>query len=194
MTHASLLDMKSELRRAALARRDALPAADRAAAAKALASRPLPCEVTPGMTVAGYLPIKSEIDPQPLMRRFVGAGARLALPVVAGRGQPLELRAWAFGAPLATGQWGLREPTDGPEALPDILLVPLVAFDRAGHRIGYGAGYYDMTVACLRRVRTILAIGVAYAVQEIPEVPATERDARLDLVLTEREAVDLRQD
>ncbi len=129
----------------------------------------------------------------PLLRCLAGAGARLALPVVVGRGKPLIMRAWSFGAPLVAGVWGIREPpADAPELFPDILIVPLLAFDRRGHRIGYGAGYYDMTIARLRAMKTVTAIGVAFAMQEIAAVPATPRDARLDLVLTEREAIDFR--
>src|SRR4029079_6850591 len=120
------------------------------------------------------------------MCKLADAGARLALPAIAGRGKPLIMRAWSFGEPLASGQWGIREPkADAPEVDPDILIVPLAAFDRAGHRIGYGAGYYDMTINRLRSLKPIVAIGIGYAEQEIPEVPATSRDARLDLVLTE---------
>ncbi len=81
---------------------------------------------------------------------------------------------------------------DAPEVAPDILTVPLACFDRAGHRIGYGAGYYDMTITALRAKKKIVAVGIAFAVQEIPRVPATERDARLDLVLTEHETIDFR--
>ncbi len=103
------------------------------------------------------------------------------------------MRAWHFGAPLKPGQWGIREPMpEAPEVAPDILIVPLAAFDRAGHRIGYGAGYYDMTINALRAKKKVVAIGIAFAAQEIPKVPATERDARLDLVLTEREVIDFR--
>ena len=109
------------------------------------------------------MPLKSEINPIPLMRKLAGLGAALALPVVQGRGQPLIMRAYAFGDALASGQWGIREPKpEAPEVFPDILLVPLVAFDRAGHRIGYGAGYYDMTIARLRAMKPITAIGIAY--------------------------------
>ena len=104
------------------------------------------------------------------------------------------MRAWAFGEPLNSGQWGIREPfPDAPAVEPDILIVPLAAFDRAGHRIGYGAGYYDMTINALRAKKPVVAIGIAFAAQEIPSVPATERDARLDLVLTEREIIDFRE-
>ena len=97
-----------------------------------------------------------------------------------------------WGEPLAAGVWGIREPKpEAPEVEPDILLVPLLAFDRTGHRIGYGAGYYDMTIARLRAKKPVTAIGIAFAAQEIAAVPATPRDARLDLVLTEREVIDL---
>jgi len=185
--------LKAVLRRTAMARRDALPPAERMAAALAIAEQGLPVEVTPGIVVSGFSPLKSEISPLPLLRRLADAGASLALPVVAGRGQPLIMRAWSFGAPLISGVWGIREPpADAPELFPDILIVPLLAFDRRGHRIGYGAGYYDMTISDLRAMKPVLAIGLAFAAQEIAAVPATPRDARLDLVLTERGAIDFR--
>ena len=167
--------------------------AERMAAALAIAERGLPVEIPPGVIVSGFSPLKSEISPLPLLRRLADAGVSLALPVVVGRGQPLVMRAWSFGAPLVAGVWGIREPPpDAPELFPDILIVPLLAFDRRGHRIGYGAGYYDMTIARLRAVKRVTAIGIAFAAQEIAAVAATPRDARLDLVLTEREAIDLR--
>jgi 5-formyltetrahydrofolate cyclo-ligase len=187
---SSIPDLKAELRRAALARRDALPPADRMAAAQAIAERGLPIALGPGVVVSGFSPLKSEISPLPLLRRLADAGAPLALPVVVGRGQPLIMRAWSFGAPLTSGVWGIREPpADAPEVFPDVLLVPLLAFDRTGHRIGYGAGYYDMTIARLRAMKSVTAIGIAFAAQEIAVVPATPRDARLDLVLTEHEVI-----
>jgi 5-formyltetrahydrofolate cyclo-ligase len=185
--------LKAELRRAALACRDALPAAARMVAAQAIAERGLPVDVGPGAVVSGFSPLKSEISPLPLLRRLADAGAQLALPVVVGRGQPLIMRAWSFGAPLNSGVWGIREPPpDAPEVFPDILIVPLLAFDRTGHRIGYGAGYYDMTIARLRGIKPATAIGIAFAAQEIAAVPATPRDARLDLVLTEHGVIDCR--
>jgi 5-formyltetrahydrofolate cyclo-ligase len=190
----SIDNSKTVLRRDALARRDALPAAERAVAAQAIAERAFPVAVPHGAVISGYSPMKSEFNPVPLMRKLADAGAQLALPVVAGRGKPLTMRAWTFGEELASGVWGIREPkADAPEVFPDILLVPLAAFDRTGHRIGYGAGYYDMTIARLRAMKPVTAIGVAFAAQEINQVPATEFDARLDLVLTEREVIDLRE-
>jgi 5-formyltetrahydrofolate cyclo-ligase len=189
----SVDDAKAAIRREAKARRDALPPDVRAAAAQAIAARPFPVAVTPGAIVSGFMPMKSEINPVPLMRTLADAGAQLALPAIAGRGQPLAMRAYAFGQPLAAGVWGIREPMpDAPEVLPDIVLVPLLAFARSGHRIGYGAGYYDMTITALRAGKTVLAVGVAFAAQEIASVPTTPRDARLDLVLTEREVIDCR--
>jgi 5-formyltetrahydrofolate cyclo-ligase len=186
--------LKAELRRNAAARRDALPAEQRAAAATAIAARPLPVGLAPGAVVSGFSPLKSEINPVPLMRAFAAAGAQLALPVVAGKGRPLTMRAWSFGEPLDAGVWGIREPKpDAPEAFPDILIVPLLAFDRAGQRIGYGAGYYDMTIARLRAMKPVTTLGIAYAAQEVDRVPVTPRDAALDLVLTEHETIDFRE-
>ena len=183
------------MRREATARRDALPAAERQQAAEAIAAHPFPVAVTPGAIVSGFMPLKSEINPLPLLRKLAEAGAKLALPVVAGKGQPLTMRAWAFGTPLASGVWGIREPMpDAPAVDPDILIVPLLAFDRRGYRLGYGAGYYDMTLTALRAKKPIVAVGIAYAAQEVDTVPITPRDARLDLVLTEREAIDLRSE
>ena len=128
------------------------------------------------------------------MKKLAGAGAQLALPAIAGRGKPLILRAYRFGDELARGQWGIREPKpDAPEVAPDIVIVPLAAFDRAGHRIGYGAGYYDMTLRALRARKAITAIGIAFAAQEIARVPATPRDELLDFVLTERDVIDVRR-
>ena len=186
-------DLKADLRREALARREALPADVRAAAAEAIAAHKFPVAIKPGV-VSGFSPMRTEINPLPLMRKLEAAGAKLALPVVAGRGQALIMRAWNFGDPLARGVWGIRQPTaDAPEVVPDIVLTPLTVFDRRGHRIGYGAGYYDMTITKLRALKSIVAIGIAFAVQEVDEVPDTPRDARLDLVLTEREVIDFRK-
>jgi 5-formyltetrahydrofolate cyclo-ligase len=127
------------------------------------------------------------------MRKLADAGAELALPAIDGRGKPLIMRTFAFGDELASGQWGIREPKpEAAKVAPDVLLVPLLAFDRLGHRIGYGAGYYDMTIGKLRAMKPVVAVGIAFAAQEIGEVPVTPRDARLDLVLTEREIIDLR--
>lgn len=185
---------KAALRAAALARRDALPAAERVAAVETVTRRPFPVAFEQGAIVSGYSPMRSEFNPVPLMRKLADAGARLALPVTPKRGNPLIMRAWAFGDELASGVWGIREPRpEAPEVFPDIMLVPLACFDRKGHRIGYGAGYYDMTIARIRAMKPVTAIGLAFSVQEIERVPATPFDQALDLVLTEAETIDMRQ-
>ena len=190
MTSSPIASAKSDLRKVALARRDALPAAERMAAAEAIAVRTFPVALTSGTIVSGFMPLNSEISPLPLMRKLAEASAGLALPVVVGRGLPLSMRAYAFGDALVKGVWGIRvPPPEAPEVEPDVLLVPLLAFDRNGNRLGYGAGYYDMTIAALRARKRVVAIGVAFAAQEVDEVPTTPRDVRLDLVLTEREVI-----
>jgi 5-formyltetrahydrofolate cyclo-ligase len=194
MSETSIIQVgKAQTRRDALARRDALPAREREAAAKTIAARPFPLPVTRVAVISGFMPMKSEIDPLPLMKKLEGQGARLALPVLAGRGKPLVMRAWTFGESLSEGVWGIREPElEAEEVEPDILIVPLLAFDRTGHRIGYGGGYYDRTLAHLRGCKAVTAVGIAFAAQEVSAVPVTAGDARLDLVLTEREVIDFR--
>jgi 5-formyltetrahydrofolate cyclo-ligase len=190
VTSSLIASAKFDLRKVALARRDALPAAERMAAAETVAARTFPVAVASGAVVSGFMPLNSEVSPLPLMRKLSDAGARLALPVVAGRGLPLSMRAYAFGDALVKGVWGIRvPPPEAPEVAPDVLLVPLLAFDRNGNRLGYGAGYYDMTIAALRARKPVVAVGIAFAAQEVDEVPTTPRDVRLDLVLTEREVI-----
>jgi len=184
---------KAQLRTAALAKRDALPAAERQQGAETI-TREFPLSIKQGTIVSGFMPMRSEINPLPLMRKLAAQGAQLALPVIQGRGKPLLMRAWSVGAPLEARQWGIKEPTDdAPVVDPDVLLVPLACFDRAGHRVGYGAGYFDKTIRALRAKTSVTAVGLAFAVQEIARVPATEFDEALDLVLTEREVIDLRR-
>src|SRR5215210_249924 len=157
LDEAAVQSVKCDHPQQAFARRAALPAEERAAAAQVIAARAFPVPMPAGAIMSGYSPMKSEFNPVPLMRRLADAGAQLALPVVAGRGKPLIMRTWSFGAPLAAGVWGIREPPpEAPEVLPDLLLVPLAVFDRSGHRIGYGAGYYDMTINRLRELKQVM--------------------------------------
>ena len=184
---------KADLRTAALARRDALSDEQRAAAAQAVAAKGLPIEIAPGTIVSGYSPIRSEIDPIPLMRALAAQGARLALPAVMARGKSLAFRAWSPDDRLMLGPLGIPEPSPAAaELVPDIMLVPLAAFDRLGHRIGYGAGHYDYTLAHLRKIKAIAAIGLAFAAQEVKSVPALQHDVALDYVLTEARVFDFR--
>jgi 5-formyltetrahydrofolate cyclo-ligase len=135
--------------------------------------------------VSGFLPIGEEIDPAPLMTRLVGEGYSLCLPVMEGKGKPLLFRAWAPGEPLAEVMWGIREPLPAAPAVePDIVLGPLLAFDLSGYRLGYGGGFYDRTLARLRALKPIVAIGLAYDEQKVDSVPHHDYDQRLDWVLT----------
>src|SRR5438128_9634438 len=146
-----------------------------------------------GVVVAGYSPVRSEIDASPQMRKLAVPGVQLALPAIIAGDQPLQFRAWSPDDRLARGRLGILEPqADAKEVIPDILLVPLAAFDRAGHRIGYGAGHYDRTLEQLRKLKAIIAVGVAVAVQEVEAVPALLHDAVLDYVLTETQVIDFR--
>lgn len=184
---------KSDLRAAALARRNALSAQARADAARAIATQAFPLVVRRGAVVSGYWPIRGEIDPAPLMSCLAAEGAELALPVIAGRDQPLVFRAWTSQTQLLRGQLGIMEPPPQSAVVaPDILLVPLAAFDRSGHRIGYGAGHYDRSLEQLRTLKPIVAIGLAFAVQETDAIPALPHDVRLDYVLTEIGTIDFR--
>jgi 5-formyltetrahydrofolate cyclo-ligase len=184
---------KQELRALALAGRDALNGEQRGAAAKAIAERGLPFALPDGAVVSGYSPIRSEVDPLPLMRKLAAGGATLALPAVTARGQTLIFRAWSPDEKLVQGSLGIPEPSPGaPEVVPDVMLVPLAAFDRLGHRIGYGAGYYDYTFSHLRKIKAVRGIGLAFSVQEIKAVPVLAHDVALDYVLTETEMLDFR--
>ena len=139
----------------------------------------------PGIA-SGYLPVRGELDPLPAMAALAGLGWRLALPVVAGPGVPLAFHAWAPGEPTVPAGFGLEIPAVDAEVVPDLLLVPRLAFDARGHRLGYGGGFYDRTIAALRaRSGAVRAIGVAFAAQEVPLLPDSETDMRLDAIVTE---------
>lgn len=176
---------KRDLRSTAKRIRASLLPHHREAAARRIAEHGIGFAGLPeGAVVAGYVAIGEEIDPLPLMRR-INRDYRLALPVVREKGAPLSFCAWQPGDPLSEARWGLREPLpDAPEAEPDALLVPLLAFDARGYRLGYGGGFYDRTIALARSTRGLVAIGLAYDEQEVPAVPRLHFDQRLDWVLT----------
>ncbi len=173
--------MKAERARAHAARPDAA----RHAAARFMASVPLPA----GAVVALYAPIKDELDTGPLAEALREKGATLALPVIVKKGAPLLFRRADVDTQLVRGPMGVLEP--GPEAeerRPDIVVCPLLAFSRAGARLGYGAGYYDRTLAALRAAGGVLAVGYGYGAQEAPAIPVSKSDEPLDWIVTEREA------
>jgi len=192
MTPQTLDRAKAELRRFATLRRDAAAAAV-AGAAAAVAERFFAAvRVPPGAAVSGFWPMRSEIDPRPILTELGALGHPFCLPVVVGKGRPLVFRAWRPGDALVAGDFGTQVPDAGqPDVVPRVLLVPLLAFDRNGYRLGYGGGFYDRTLAMLRAAGPALAVGLAVAAQEVESVPHDAMDARLDGIVTEAETVDL---
>ncbi len=143
----------------------------------------------PPAVFSAYRPIGDEMDPGAAYAALHDRGAAGCLPVVAGKGLPLSFRLWAPGEPLEVGTFRVEIPRVHAPATPELLIVPLLAFDRAGYRLGYGGGFYDRTLAALRARGPVRAIGFAYAAQEAPEVPREPTDAPLDLIVTEDGAI-----
>jgi 5-formyltetrahydrofolate cyclo-ligase len=138
--------------------------------------------------VSGFHPYQSEADIRPLLGRLAGEGWTPSLPVVLGKGSPLMFRRWLPGEPTVAGRWNIQQPPESsPEVQPDVLLVPLLAFDRTGYRLGYGGGFYDRTLDKLRKIKPVVAIGVGFSFQEVESVPHDELDQRLDFVMTDQE-------
>jgi len=136
-----------------------------------------------GRALAGYMPMRTEIDPLPAMAAHQGP---VCVPVIIGPGQPLRFREWTPGAAMIEGAFGALIPAEGPWVDPEVLIVPLLAFDARGYRLGYGGGFYDRTLEALRARGPRLAIGFAFAAQQVPEVPIDATDQRLDALVTEQ--------
>lgn len=172
--------MKQEARKAAFARRKA-----------AFGSYPAPAGVLSkvlaghrGVPLAGYMPIRTEIDPLPAMAEAAAYGP-VGVPVIAGEAQPLDFSRWTPNGPLREGPFGAQVPEVDDFLVPQIVIVPLVAFDCQGNRLGYGGGFYDRTLERLRAAGPVLAIGFAWAAQEADELPLEPTDQRLDMIVTE---------
>ncbi|MEZ5853610.1 MAG: 5-formyltetrahydrofolate cyclo-ligase [Hyphomicrobiaceae bacterium] len=181
-----IIEAKRLLRAQAKARRAALAGDLRNASAMQIAAIGIGfAGAKPPARVSAFLPIGEELNPVPLMNALRREGFSLALPVMVGKGKALVFRSWSPGEPLATAIWGIKEPeASAPEVLPDIVLMPLLAFDRQGHRLGYGGGFYDRTLKALRAAQPITTIGLAFAEQEVDAVPHLDYDERIDWVLT----------
>jgi 5-formyltetrahydrofolate cyclo-ligase len=182
--------LKESVRAEALTARSSLSDEIRSAFAGELASAGLAAArrwaARPGLVVSVFWPIRDEPDTRPLLAALSEAGFRVALPVTPPRGEPLRFRAWSTGEPLQPGRFGTVEPPiSAPECNPDLLFVPLAAFDRRGFRLGYGAGFYDGALARLRRLKPVRAVGVAFAAQQVDVVPTEPHDQPLDALLTE---------
>ncbi|HLJ20698.1 MAG TPA: 5-formyltetrahydrofolate cyclo-ligase [Stellaceae bacterium] len=190
MSGEAIAAEKAALRKLMRARRAALPPETRAAASvqaceRVLASFP-ELKQAPDATIAGYWPIRDELDPRPLLQALAGDGYRLALPMSVARDEPLVFRAWKPGDPLVPDIMRIEAPLPtAPEVVPWLLLVPMLAFDRKCCRLGYGAGFYDRTLAALGAGGATVTVGLAFSVQEVERVPVTEDDAPLDAIVTE---------
>ena len=185
----SALPSKELIRKEAADRRAALKSKvaelSQALAQQFLAQVPVPQNAV----VSSYWAIGDEADPQFLESELRRHGHRIVMPRVAGRNQPLDFHLWEAGTKLVRGGFGLSEPSrDWPKLNPDVLIVPMLAFDAAGYRVGYGAGYYDRTIRGLRVAKSVTAAGFAFAVQEFPELPHLAHDERLDWIVTENGA------
>ncbi len=189
MSDLSPAELKGRLRLEAFSRRDSLDKEARREAAGLIAERALALSELAGVQpVGGYWPIRSEVDPRPLMEALDARGQSVALSQILH--PHLSWREWRPGDVLVHGGFGVREPgPDAPQVFPRALLVPLAAFDRTGGRLGYGKGHFDRSIAELSGQGPVLAIGLAYAIQEIDAVPAEPHDRRLDLIVTELEVV-----
>jgi 5-formyltetrahydrofolate cyclo-ligase len=142
--------------------------------------------LVPGAAVAGYWATGAEMPLGPLLQSLDALGVRCGLPVVPGADESLVFRVWRPGDALRTGPHGIMEPgLEAPEMIPDVMLVPLVAFDDEGFRLGQGGGYYDRTLAILRRANPVVAVGIAYSAQRLERVPRDKHDQRLDWIITE---------
>ncbi|PZX18443.1 5-formyltetrahydrofolate cyclo-ligase [Palleronia aestuarii] len=182
----SLAARKDEARKAAFLRRTAARAAAGPGEADLLSQV---LDRYPGRPVAGYAALRTEIDPSEALAR-AARSATVGLPVVVGAGQPLRFRSWHSGVEMTSGPFGAPVPATGDWMIPEIVIVPLVAFDQRGGRLGYGGGFYDRTLALLRRNRNVLAVGFAFAAQEACDLPLEPTDEPLDLIVTERAIID----
>ncbi|MEM1344469.1 MAG: 5-formyltetrahydrofolate cyclo-ligase [Pseudomonadota bacterium] len=177
----TIAEAKAALRKQALAQRREAHRVNLGAASEA-AARFLDEGFHLGARViAAYRPIRTEIDPTPLMIALIEAGCRLSVPVIEGEGRPLAFREWTPGAPSMAGPFGAEVPEAGAWLTPDVVIAPLLAFDAGCWRLGYGGGYYDRTLARL----DARAIGLAYAAQHVEAVPREPTDRRLDAVVTD---------
>ena len=188
---ASLTQDKASLRRQMRTRRASY---DPSAGARAAAWLPLELLAEHGV-VGGYQPRRGEIDPGPLLSRFAAAGASLAMPVAISRNAPLIYRAWASGDLVEPDVFGVPAPTSSaPRVTPGLIIVPVVAFDRHGRRLGQGGGSFDRTIAALRAAGAVRVIGLAFAGQEVEVAPHEAHDQPLDAILTESGYIEVRKD
>ncbi|WP_103332658.1 5-formyltetrahydrofolate cyclo-ligase [Pseudotabrizicola formosa] len=172
--------VKAAARQTAFAARKAAFAAGQGQAAELLADV---LAAHGGAALAGYMPMRTEIDPLPAMAAHQGP---VGVPVIIGKAMPLRFREWSPGSAMVAGEFGALIPQEGGWLEPAVLIVPLLAFDARGYRLGYGGGFYDRTLEGLRARGPVLAIGFAFAAQEVDRVPIDATDQRLDMIVTDQ--------
>ncbi len=197
----SVDDEKERLRATALARRRTAAEVLGGTAGESVKAHFLAARVAMGLplapnadwrAVAGYWPMDTEMDARPVLHHLHGRGFECALPVVVGRGRALQFRHWHPQAALESGELGILQPSAAAARVtPRVVLAPLLCFDARGVRLGHGAGYYDYTLAALRRAGRVLAVGIAFAAQRVDRVPYEDHDQRLDWIVTEEGAIQI---
>ena len=180
MTDVKAPDFKAAARAAAFARRAAAFAAGQGQAAEILADYLAPHR---GTVLSGYMPMRSEINPLPAMAAHQGP---VGVPVILEKAAPLRFREWSPGCPMVEGAFKAMIPEEGAWVEPEVMIVPMLAYDARGYRLGYGGGFYDRTLELLRARGPVLAVGFAFSAQEVAEVPIDGFDQRLDAVVTEK--------
>ena len=189
-TSADIDTAKASLRRDATQRRRAAVHDNPDAGAAVRDSFLGAVKVATGIPISAYWPLEEEFDPRSLFTALHARGHPIGLPVILGKGRPLLFRRWEPSTELVRGSFRvMAPPPSAPEIVPKLLLVPLLAFDRAGYRLGYGGGFYDRTIAKLRSAGEAVAVGVTFAALEVPAVPRDDTDQPLDWIVTEREAI-----
>lgn len=182
----TLAKQKADARTAAFARRKAAfgRGLDEAANAWLLGYLAMHDEAS---VISGYMPMRTEISPLATMTVMHGQEKRICVPVILGKDRPLEFREWTPDCEMVEGAFGALIPVGTKVLEPDLLITPLLAWDRKGYRLGYGGGFYDRTLEQLRARRKTIAVGFAYSAQEVPKVPREPTDQRLDALVTEKE-------
>jgi 5-formyltetrahydrofolate cyclo-ligase len=185
MVDERIEEAKAALRVKARAQRAAIAPAVKGDAARSAADAFLEgVQLSPADIVAGYWPIREELDCKPLLAKLMDSFQPVCLPVVLGEGRPLDMRLWEQGAPLYPSGFGTLAPSEiAPRVEPDIVVMPLLGFDKDGTRLGYGGGYYDRTLAAMKKRPRL--VGFAFAAQELPAIPREPHDLPLDAVVTE---------
>ena len=185
-------DIKKDARKIAMQVRSRLHAENKVGAFKSLINIGFPISNSGDKNIiSGYLSYRGEIDVTGLMQQLSDQGWKTCLPVVKADGEPLVFRSWSPGQETIAGRWGIAVPPASVKTVePDVLLVPLLSFDRSGFRLGYGGGFYDRTIEFLKTRKKIITMGVAYAGQEVDKVPHENHDQPLDMVITEKGIVE----